>query len=514
MLVVLALGLALITGILGAIVHWSLQRPQDWGMRWSMEDESTEDTSIHQARLAHGARLGPGKIGGGVHLPGGESMVVLDGWKAENTWTVELWVQAVRPTAMLQLIAGAGQWTGAYGVGLSEGMFAAMHYDTQGRRAWLSSGIKPSTNRWYHLAATCDGRLASIYVDGKLCATANAVPRPPTEPNPGMHLGASHALIANRLMPTDVFTGVLDHLSVYGRALSPAEIRALHRSSNINPAARQLARDAFASLSFALVITAAFGGIAMLWHPKSAELLTLQTLLRSYRAAIAVLLVGLTTAGCLYFATSRESAARDELRFHQLIVDFLERFDTRTESYVQHLIALRSWLNGENDLTKEKWDLMIESMQFSHDYPGLFSVGFAPTVPSDRLPEFETWARRNITTNYQVHWVSTNSNRIPFSTAGCSDCPILLPLTFHTSLYQAGDHKVRGRIEWGRDLLDPNEPEFPEINPSIYPMVLSSWKGQKASAGEPEELYPQEPGNGPFLGTRIFLGVFTTRTNA
>jgi len=380
---VAALGLALIAGIMGAAVHWSLLRPQDWGMRWSMEDESTEDTSIHQARLAHGARLGPGKIGGGVHLPGGESMVVMEGWELGSRWTIELWVQALQPTATLQLIAGAGLRRGAYGVGLSNGMFAAMHYDTQGKRTWLSSGIKPSTNRWHHLAATCDGRLASIYVDGKLCATASAGTRPPTEPNSGMHLGASHVFIANRLMPTDVFAGVLDHLSVYGRALTAAEVKALYRSSNINPAARQVARDALLSLSFALVITTAFGGIAALWHPKSAGALTLRTLLKSYRAGIAVLLMGLTTAGCLYFATSRESTARDERRFHQLIGDFLDRFDTRTESYVQHLIALRSWLNGENDLTREKWDLMIDSMQFQHDYPGLFSVGFPqPSQPT------------------------------------------------------------------------------------------------------------------------------------
>jgi len=90
------------------------------------------------------------------------------------------------------------------------------------------------------------------------------------------------------------------------------------------------------------------------------------------------------------------------------------------------------------------------------------------------------------------------------STLARPNCPNFLPLTYHTHIYQSGGHKVRRRSEWGRDLFDESEPKFPEISPPIYPMVESSWKGQYASAGEPEELYPQEPDNGPFRGTRIF----------
>ncbi len=511
--VALALGLAGVAGILGAFLHWSLQRPQDWTARWSMEDEVTEDQSLHHARLAHGARFGPGKMGRGVHLPGKDSLVVLDRWVMGEHRTIEVWVKVQQPTAELQLIAGTTVKTSYdFGVGLSNGVFTAFYFDAQGNPACLSSGIQPATNRWYHLAAASDGRVARIHVDGELCAAAVAGVRLRKGSISGLHLGASQLLVRDSLVTTNCFTGILDQLSIYPRALSEAEVRALYRSSAIDPAGRRLAGDVLVSLAFALLITAGFVALAWRCHPESAGVLNLRTLTKSYRAVTAVLLVGLTLTGCLFQATRRESLERDQRRFHQLISEFLDRFDTRTESYVQNLTSLRNWLGGETDLTRERWDLMIESMQLWNDCPGLFSVGFAPIVRTRNLAAFESWAQSNIKTNFQVHWLSTNSQRTAFATSGSSNRTVAFPIAFHSHIYRVGDGVAR-QTEWGRDLLDPDSVESPETGVPLFAAAWSASKGQELSAGWPDELYRYKNTNASVVGTRVFLGVFTTRTN-
>ena len=126
-----ALGLTCATGFLAAFLNWSLQRPNDWSARWAMEDEVTEDQSLHHARPAHGARFGQGKIGRGIHLVEKESLAVLDGWVVPDHWTIELWSKALNPTPATQLIAGPARVPGAYGVGISNGMFATVYSDPQ-----------------------------------------------------------------------------------------------------------------------------------------------------------------------------------------------------------------------------------------------------------------------------------------------------------------------------------------------------------------------------------------------
>lgn len=513
--IALSFGLALISAVGGAATYWTLQRPSDWRLRWTMEDEFTEDHSIHQAQLSDGAVFGPGRIGGGVHLPGGKSLVVLDGWKASKRWTIELWVQALQPATNVQLIAGSGRESESYGLGLWHGAFAAMHYDLQGKRAWLASQVKPSTNRWYHVAATCDGSQVTLFINGTKCTSAAEGIGPTEETSAPMHLGAGHVWIGDTLARTDVFAGNLDHLSVYPRALSEQEVRALWRSTKGNPHLRQWVGDLLCSLALAWLLVAAFAATTPRHAARGAsDMAALSSILGGHRTVVAVLLVGISATGILYLATSRECHARDYRRFHDLIANFLEEFDTRTEAYVQHLTALRSWLNNENELTPAKWALMMESMRFSEDFPGLFSVAFAPAVRWKNLAGFESWALKNIQTNYQVHWISGKSERVPLSTAPCSNCPIALPITLYTHVYRAGDFNRRQITDLGRDLLDPSEPPFPESNPTIYPMVLPIRKSQGAGAAQLEELYPsQSDGGESFRGTRIFLGVFTTRTN-
>ncbi|HXH06098.1 MAG TPA: LamG domain-containing protein, partial [Vicinamibacterales bacterium] len=86
---------------------------------------------------------------------------------------------------------------------------------------WHAASFGPlAADTWYHLAATYDGETLRAYVNGVL-VTANTAPAgpPDVETAPltfGRHANASQ-----------YFTGIVDDIHIYHRALDAAEIAAL-----------------------------------------------------------------------------------------------------------------------------------------------------------------------------------------------------------------------------------------------------------------------------------------------
>jgi hypothetical protein len=84
------------------------------------------------------------------------------------------------------------------------------------------SAPPPPTGRFTHLAATYDGLQAQLYVDGKSVAAM---------PAPGALVpGMDNLVLAGRpagAPDTEFFSGLLDDIVIYGRALSATEVRLL-----------------------------------------------------------------------------------------------------------------------------------------------------------------------------------------------------------------------------------------------------------------------------------------------
>jgi hypothetical protein len=86
------------------------------------------------------------------------------------------------------------------------------------------AGVRP-TSSWRHVAATYDGKDASIYVDGEVAATRSL--------NVPIHRGGGPFYLRYPLLygsDTELpFAGALDDVRVYRRALSAEELRQLYR---------------------------------------------------------------------------------------------------------------------------------------------------------------------------------------------------------------------------------------------------------------------------------------------
>lgn len=95
-------------------------------------------------------------------------------------------------------------------------------------------GSLPNINTWYHLAVTRDKEYVTFYVDGQLVGSAATNGDLPRYGGSGASI---EARIGNR-SPTlggQNFKGIIDDISIYNRALSELEIKALFNSTGCSP---------------------------------------------------------------------------------------------------------------------------------------------------------------------------------------------------------------------------------------------------------------------------------------
>jgi hypothetical protein len=150
--------------------------------------------------------------------------------------TVEMWVRPSDTTAVQLLFewdhAQPAGWGVHFamnldantGIPLPGSLFANIGSYFQNSHAFSSPGGLVTTDRFHHVALTYDraGGDAAMYVDGTNVAAANLglfVPDTSGE----VHLGV-------RAQPEriGIYTGLMDEVTLYNRALAPAEIAAIH----------------------------------------------------------------------------------------------------------------------------------------------------------------------------------------------------------------------------------------------------------------------------------------------
>jgi len=113
-----------------------------------------------------------------------------------------------------------------------------------GRLTYLTAPQPLQRGFWYHVAGTYDGREQKLYVDGRLAARSTAQQGPILYPP-----RAFYTLAAYRDdNETHTMAGRIERVSVYGRALTAAEVRGLFRARkklfpDIEPAAPDAVTD-------------------------------------------------------------------------------------------------------------------------------------------------------------------------------------------------------------------------------------------------------------------------------
>ena len=187
-------------------------------------------TGTNTARPSYTPR---GKLGGAFRFDGTNYVQIPDAPSLQPPqFTVEAWVFPTVLSDSEQAIIGRGSSNGSWWLGITASYlyFTTQNYALSGRQvlpetSWLPPGqLKASAiplNTWTHVAATFDGATKNLYVNGIQVASQGGLGPHAYDPVPTpVTIGASWY----RNAAHDLFTGLIDEISLYDRALTFDEI--------------------------------------------------------------------------------------------------------------------------------------------------------------------------------------------------------------------------------------------------------------------------------------------------
>jgi hypothetical protein len=167
--------------------------------------------------VLHGGQLVPGVAGEAISLSGKREYIDTRFPHTPAPKTVVFWAKCDRERAVSVCLFGHNfrkddrlylaykSGTGRLSIGL-------------GGSAWKDETAIRSDTKWHHYAIVWNGQVAGVFFDGVLAGTK----KQPTNPGGQYYLGALQSDVDR---PTTFWPGLIDEFAIFGRVLSPAEIK-------------------------------------------------------------------------------------------------------------------------------------------------------------------------------------------------------------------------------------------------------------------------------------------------
>lgn len=206
----LTAGTNLASGLVG---HWSFDGKY-------LSPTTARDTSGqgNDGTLTNGPAVAIGKMGQALSFDGGNDYIRLPPISIPSAITVSAWVHSLNfnQTGMIVMKQPVNaQW----------GIF----FNNDSLLYWRGGGITaitcaaPSNNTWHHVVAKQTGTTATLYIDGSQCATGSvdAIAN-------GTTASTNDILISTYNGSSYPFSGSIDDVRVYNRALSATEVKQLY----------------------------------------------------------------------------------------------------------------------------------------------------------------------------------------------------------------------------------------------------------------------------------------------
>lgn len=144
-----------------------------------------------------------------------------------NECTFMAWIYAETWDGTRQIVGksvhGGCGGRGQYGLFSEKGTFK-LRFETEEGRADVNADL-PETNKWVNVAFTNDGEIAKLYIDGEIIGEG-AVPGALKSIDDPLRIAQD----CDR--PNNVFTGMIDEVRLWNRALSGDDINALKNISS------------------------------------------------------------------------------------------------------------------------------------------------------------------------------------------------------------------------------------------------------------------------------------------
>lgn len=189
---------------------------------WPGESSGAELKGALQGTLT-GVGFTEGVVGRAFVFSGGDnSYVTIPNFTPSPEWTVEAWVRPENGnTGRRGILGGWGACTD-WGLAVLNGKLGVTYRPPGGCSQTLTTAEAYEVGRWYHLAATSDGAVVRLYLDGVEVGQA------PTE----VYGPYGWVTIGREICCSNSgFIGAVDEPAIYNRPLAPAEIAALHAAA-------------------------------------------------------------------------------------------------------------------------------------------------------------------------------------------------------------------------------------------------------------------------------------------
>jgi hypothetical protein len=201
------------------------QVPTGLVARYDFSGDRSDVSGFGQDLSNNGASLGSDRFGGANTAATLSSSAYFEttmvGIPVANTpRTVCAWGRPSALSASFSRLAMYGTVSNSFGIGLDSGRYFTINGTSD-----LISIQTPPLNIWRHLCATYDGTTEILYLDGSALTSHASFGTLAT--------GSSGVLrIGRAIDTTDYFTGALDDVRVYNRALTASEVLALVTQPN------------------------------------------------------------------------------------------------------------------------------------------------------------------------------------------------------------------------------------------------------------------------------------------
>lgn len=202
---------------------------------WAGEDSARDSVGEANGTTQAAVLFVPGRKGRAFAFTGTGEGVRFDAGAARlgaEDFTLAFWFRAPRPESFLYVMSkrAACQPVAAWEVRAEPGgeiCFVFTGYPAEYKALHVNSRSIVTDNLWHHIVITRSGRMASIHVDGKVDVVEDVGFIFDVGNTAPLRLGSG--VCAGQGGATH-FTGQLDEVRVFNRALKPGEIEALYRA--------------------------------------------------------------------------------------------------------------------------------------------------------------------------------------------------------------------------------------------------------------------------------------------
>lgn len=211
----------------GISANCAVSPPERLVSWWTANVNANDEMGLNNGTLENGANFAPGEVGYAFDLNGsGEYVSVPSTSSLEitNTITIVAWVNSAEPAIQQGILEKYGPSAGGYALRIaSTGQLQFYTLDNGNTFDAVTGSTVLNANTWYLVAGLWNGTNLQVYLNGNLDGTIASLRNPKFGTTP-VRIGARGDDASFS------FSGLVDEIQIYNRALTSSEIQAIYQA--------------------------------------------------------------------------------------------------------------------------------------------------------------------------------------------------------------------------------------------------------------------------------------------